>query len=47
MLPLLFSLGLPALAPAIGLGALPSFALSGIGAGLGSFFETGVMLVKA
>jgi len=41
MLPLLFSLGLPALAPAIGLGALPSFALSGIGAGLGSFFETG------
>jgi len=41
MLPLLFSLGLPALAPAIGLGAVPTFALSGIGAGLGSFFETG------
>ena len=41
MLPLLFSLGLPALAPALGLSALPTFALSGIGAGLGSFFETG------
>ena len=41
MLPLLFSLGLPALAPAIGLGSVPAFALSGIGAGLGSFFETG------
>lgn len=41
MLPLLFSLGLPALAPSIGLGAMPAFALSGIGAGLGSFFETG------
>lgn len=41
MLPLLFSLGLPALAPSIGLGALPTLALSGIGAGLGSFLETG------
>tara|TARA_R100000654_G_scaffold26805_1_gene50487 strand:- start:5721 stop:7184 length:1464 start_codon:yes stop_codon:yes gene_type:complete len=41
MLPLLFSLGLPALAPSIGLGAVPAFALSGIGAGLGEFFQTG------
>jgi hypothetical protein len=41
MLPFLFSLGLPALAPAIGLGALSTPVLSGIGAGLGSFLETG------
>ena len=41
MLPFLFSLGLPALAPSIGLGALSTPMLSGIGAGLGSFLETG------
>ena len=41
MLPFLFSLGLPALAPSIGLGALSTPVLSGIGAGLGSFLETG------
>ena len=41
MLPFLFSLGLPALAPSLGLTALSTPVLSGIGAGLGSFLETG------
>ena len=41
MLPFLFSLGLPALAPSIGLGGLSGAALAGMGAGLGSFLETG------
>ena len=45
MLPFLFSLGLPALAStgALGatLGGMSGAALSGLGAGLGSFFETG------
>ena len=41
MLPFLFSLGLPALAPTLGLTALSTPMLAGIGAGLGSFFETG------
>lgn len=41
MLPFLFSLGLPALAPSIGLGGMSGAALAGLGAGLGSFFETG------
>jgi len=41
MLPFLFSLGLPALAPTIGMGGLSGAALAGIGAGLGSFLETG------
>jgi len=41
MLPFLFSLGLPALAPTIGITGLSGATLAGIGAGLGSFLETG------
>ena len=41
MLPFLFSLGLPALAPTLGLTTLSTPMLAGIGAGLGSFLETG------
>ena len=41
MLPFLLSLGLPALAPSIGITGLSGAALAGLGAGLGSFFETG------
>lgn len=41
MLPFLFSLGLPALAPTLGMTGLSGATLAGIGAGLGSFLETG------
>ena len=41
MLPFLFSLGLPALAPTLGITGMSGAALAGLGAGLGSFFETG------
>jgi hypothetical protein len=41
MLPFLFSLGLPALAPTLGITGMSGAALAGVGAGLGSFLETG------
>ena len=41
MLPFLFSLGLPALAPTLGITGMSGAALAGLGAVLGSFFETG------
>jgi len=41
MLPFLFSLGLPALAPTLGITGMSGAALAGLGAGLGSFMETG------